>query len=323
MKEILVTGANGYIGARLSNFLSQSGYEVTAHCFPNIPNDEKWKNSIKHFIVGDIRDESVIEEMALCNIDTLIHLISLDHNQSNLLPFNDVLSINVNPTGNLLKKFIEKGLRKFIYFSTFQVYGKSDKTLISEDDKPSPLNVYGLTHLLSEQICNYFHSQSKIDCVSVRISNSYGSPVFMDNNCWWLVINELCKEAFISQKIQLKSDGSPLRDFIHYSDLCRAIKILIDKDKKDENNIYNIASGHTLSILEIANKVRDIYKVLYKKELNIFSPDGNTINYTSSNINRMHFIIDNSKLKDLGFAPSVKLEDGIKDLFYFFENNYD
>jgi len=165
MNEVLITGANGYIGARLSKFLSENGYAVTALCFPSAPKDEKWSKSLNRVIVGDIRNESVIEEIASCNIDTVIHLISLDHNQCSKFSFNDVLSVNVSPTANLLEKLSKKSLKKFIYFSTFQVYGSVEHTLITEDYKTLPLNVYGLTHLLSEKICNYYNSTSEIDCI--------------------------------------------------------------------------------------------------------------------------------------------------------------
>ena len=89
------------------------------------------------------------------------------------------------------------------------------------------LNIYGLTHFLSEDICSYYNVNTETDCINVRLSNSYGSPVFMENNCWWLVINDLCKTAFSKDEIKLLSDGSPQRDFIQSSDICRAIEILI------------------------------------------------------------------------------------------------
>ena len=67
----------------------------------------------------------------------------------------------------------------------------------------NPINAYGLTHLLSENICNYYNAKRETDCINVRLSNSYGSPVFNENMCWWLVVNDLCKSAFLKNKIDL------------------------------------------------------------------------------------------------------------------------
>ena len=157
---------------------------------------------MKEVIVGDIRDENVISSLAKKSFDVVIHLVSLDHHKSEDNP-NYVSSINVLPTWNLLNSFTKTGLDKFIYFSTIHVYGKLPRETINEDYPSNPINAYGLTHLLSENICNYYNNKTNTECINVRLSNSYGSPVFKENNCWWLVINNLCKTAFKEKNIKL------------------------------------------------------------------------------------------------------------------------
>ena len=204
-------------------------------------------------IEGDIRDEEKINNLVTKNFDIVIHLISLDHFKSEgNLKF--VSSINILPVWDVLEKFTKNGLPKFIYFSTTQVYGKLKNLTINEDCNPNPLNAYGLTHLLSENICNYYNETSNTECINIRLSNSYGSPIFDDTNCWWLVINDLCKNAIENNQIKLLSDGSPLRDFIHGDDVALAVDLLIEADTKCESNIFHISSGRTLSILELAEK---------------------------------------------------------------------
>ena len=92
---------------------------------------------------------------------------------------------------------------------------------------------------MSEEIVNYYHLKTKTKCINVRLSNGYGSPVFKENNCWWLVINDLCKTAFTKNQIKLLSDGSPQRDFIHLSDICRAMEMLIETEDSIDENIFN------------------------------------------------------------------------------------
>jgi len=235
LNKVLITGACGYLGARLCKHLAKNGYRVTAFDSYDPSAHSQWVLLMDEVVVGDIRDESTISDLADRNFDVVIHLISLDHHKSESSP-NIVSSINVMPTWNLLNKFTQNGLGKFIYFSTIHVYGKLPRETINEDYPSNPINAYGLTHLLSENICNYYNNKTNTECINVRLSNSYGSPVFKENNCWWLVINDLCKTAIEKNEIRLKSDGSPQRDFIHGNDVARAIQTLIetneDLDKK-------------------------------------------------------------------------------------------
>ena len=132
--------------------------------------------------------------------DILIHLISLDHHDSEKNP-NYVSKINVQPTWNLLESCSVRGLKKFIYFSTIHIYGESNNKTISENQNVLPLNVYGLTHALSEEICNYYNRKSKTECINIRLSNSYGEPVFFDSKCWSLIVNDLTRTAYEKRKL--------------------------------------------------------------------------------------------------------------------------
>ena len=269
-------------------------------------------------VVGDIRDESTISDLADRNFDVVVHLISLDHNKSESSP-NLVSSINVMPTWNLLNKFTQNGLGKFIYFSTIHVYGKLPRETINEDYPPNPLNAYGLTHLLSENICNYYNNKTDTECINIRLSNSYGSPIFNENNCWWLVINDLCKTAIENNEIRVKSDGSPQRDFIHGDDVAGAIEVLIKSKKNNGNNIFHIASGETLTILELAYKVKTVFSQRYKKDIKIILPDNLISEYpdpdSSKDIDR--YVISANRLKDLGFKQELELELGIDKIFNY------
>ena len=85
---------------------------------------------------------------------------------------------------------------------------KIPNEIITEDNSPAPLNIYGLTHFLSEDICSYYNVNTETKCINVRLSNSYGSPVFNENSCWWLVVNDLCKSAFLKNKILTNNNAN-------------------------------------------------------------------------------------------------------------------
>jgi UDP-glucose 4-epimerase len=318
LNKVLITGACGYLGARLCKHLAKEGYRVTAFDNYDPSAHSQWVSLMDKVVVGDIRDESTISDLANRNFDVVVHLISLDHFKSEENP-NFVSSINVLPTWNLLDKLTQNGLDKFIYFSTIHVYGKLPRETINEDYPPNPLNAYGLTHLLSENICNYYNNQTDTECINIRLSNSYGSPVFNENNCWWLVINDLCKTAIENNEIRLKSDGSPQRDFIHGDDVAGAIEVLIKSKKNNGNNIFHIASGETLTILELAYKVKTVFAQRYKKNIKIILPDNSISEYpapdSSKDIDR--YVISTNRLKNLGFKQGLDLEFGIDEIFNY------
>jgi len=322
LSKILVIGASGYIGSRLSYFLSKNGHEVTALCFPNIPDHSEWVSSMQEVIVGDITSETTINEITDKPFDTAIHLVSLDHHDSNKKP-EFVNSINVMPVWNLLESFKQKHtLEKFIYFSTVQIYGKLPSGVIDESLKPNPLNPYGLTHLMAEEICNMFNANSDMSCINLRLSNSYGSPMFGDANCWWLVINDMCKTAFKKKQITILSDGSPQRDFIHSSDICFAIENLINSSNNVATpNTFNLASGNTLTIFELATLVREVFKTRYGIDIPVVLPENVSITAAKSASSAKKLHIDPSLLVSLGFSIRTPLEQGINELFEYFESN--
>ena len=319
MKKILIAGACGYIGARLSKYLAERGFLVTAFDSFEPLTQHPWYGLMDEFIKGDIREEKVLKNLSTRQFDAAINLISLDHNQSEQNP-PFVASINVLPTWNLLENMIPSGLDLFIYFSTQQVLGKLPNETIDESFLPNPSNKYGLTHLLSEQIVNYYNKISDTKCINVRLSNGYGSPVFEENNCWWLVINDLCKTAFNKHKIVLTSNGSPQRDFIHISDICKAIEVLLNGDDKFVKNTFHLTSGKTLTILELAHEVKKVYTKIFKKEVPIYLPD-NTISESLKEMpldGKFHLV--NNRMKNIGFQPEMNLENGIIEIFDYLES---
>ena len=319
MKKILIVGAFGYIGARLSLFLAKKGFSVIAFGKTPPPKDHFWYNNIDDVIIGDIRDESILNQILSKKYDVVINLISLDHKNSEISPIDATLT-NVIPTWNLLDRLVSNNLDLFIYFSTRHVLGTVNDGRIDESYNPKPNSKYGLTHLMSEKVVDYYHNKSKVVCINLRVSNGYGSPVFNNNNCWSLVVNDICKSAYEKKKITLLSDGSPKCDFIHISDICKAVEILIKKNNYLSENLFNLCSNGLITISDLATLVQKIYFEKYEKEIPIIYQNKLLEKKNSFENNINDFVFDNKKLKNLGFEPSTSLKDGIYELFEFLES---
>ena len=315
--RVVITGGNGYIGSRLSLFLTQQGHQVTAVCFPEIPKKKGWTDLIHKCIVVDLRNQESIKIISQIEAEVMIHLVSLDHYDSEKAP-NLVSQVNIQPTWNLLNECTSKGLKKFIYFSTIHVYGKNLYDLIVEKQRPTPFNAYGLTHYLCEEICNYYNRKTETECINVRLSNSYGEPIFSDANCWDLIVNDLTRSAFNNQKIILKSDGSAIRDFIHFSNVCEGIDKLIFSSDTDNNNTIHFSSSKSVSMLDVAIKVRKVYLKRYKQEIPIYINgdeqwDGKRSAEAPVNT------ISNSLARSLSIEFNKELSSGIEDLLIYLE----
>ena len=198
-----------------------------------------------------------------------------------------------------------------------QVYGNYSKmNLISEKKNKKNNNVYALTHSMCEDILSNLSYHENFSPISLRLSNGYGFPELSSCDCWWLVINDFCSNAIRNSEIRLNSDGSPLRDFIHISDISIAVEKILNSDKKLPLEM-NLASGKTLSMLEIAHLVQkesvkqknfpSIYiknKKIEKREL---------LKRLKVIKGRSCFKISNKQMKNLNIFPKTDIHKGIAD----------
>lgn len=318
-QNILITGANGYLGSHISELLSHSGHNIYALCLEVFEEQKHWETLGIKTIQGDITKPSCLDELDNYSFDTIIHMVSLNHFDSEKNT-ELALKVNVLPTWNLLKQFSAKGLKKFIYFSTQQVYGRIPAEVIDELFQPSPVNSYGLTHLQSEQIVNLYKQTTGVDAINIRLSNSYGAPVFKQNSCWWLVVNDLCKSAYENKKIKLLSDGSPQRDFIHVQDVANAVKVLVENNDLS-TNLFHLSSGKTYSILELAVFVKQVFKERYNEDIPIVYSQNKVFETKGTTNNNAKFTIDNSQIKNSGLSLQIDLYKGIDGLFNYLESN--
>lgn len=316
-QSILIAGANGYLGSHITELLHKSGHRVYALCLDWFEEMELWEKAGIKIIRGDITQQACFRLLEEYTFETIIHLVSLNHFDSEKDP-ELALKVNVLPTWNFLKTFADKGLKKFIYFSTQQVYGRIPAVEVDESYPPNPVNSYGLTHLQSEQIVNFYNTTTDIESINVRLSNSFGAPVFEQNSCWWLVVNDLCKTAWEEKKIKLLSDGSPQRDFIHVSDVAGAVKVLVESNTL-KSNLFNISSGHTYTILELAFMIQEIYNERYNTAIPIINAKGGA--FKTDQKSKPKYTIQNSAITKAGLNIKTNISEGINSLFDYLEKH--
>jgi UDP-glucose 4-epimerase len=229
---------------------------------------------------------------------------------------------NILPTWNLLKHFSKQGIKKFIYLSTIHIYGNELNGVITENSPVLPASPYGLTHLISEEVINMIAREGDFECYNIRFSNGFGAPQFIKNNCWGIVINNLCLSVWETQRLVLKSDGTPIRDFMNITDLLIGIKQILSNSKNKRNSkTINFSSNNSISMLEAAFIIKNVYENKYNKEANIFINENQPVlSFKTSKSKK--YLIDNSIFLDLmGENVLHDLEYGINEIFNFLDNS--
>jgi UDP-glucose 4-epimerase len=180
------------------------------------------------------------------------------------------LEVNTKGTYRLLDLAHKTGIKNFIYFSTFHVYGDILESVITEETPTRPFHPYAITHRAAEDFVNYFKHYYGMKTLIFRLSNGYGYPMHKEVNRWTLVFNELCKQTITEGKILLRSPGRQYRDFISLHDVARAIHHFIFNIPDGwRDGLYNLGGNCSMSILEVAQKISDVYRSKYKNEIKI------------------------------------------------------
>jgi len=275
--NILITGGLGYVGGRVANYIKKK--EPRTHILLTTRNrNRKLSQWTEKF---SILEMDILDELSISNclkgkdIDIIIHLAALNEIDSMKDP-KLALEVNTKGTYRLLNLAYKNGIKNFIYFSTFHVYGDVLESVITEETPTRPFHPYAISHRAAEDFVNYFKHYCGMKTLIFRLSNGYGYPMHKEVNRWTLVFNDLCKQAATEGKILLRSSGKQCRDFISLHDVARAVHnfIFITPDKWGDG-LYNLGGNCSMSILEAAQKISDIYRSKYKKEIKIKTKQDN------------------------------------------------
>jgi len=267
--NILITGGLGYIGGRIASYLKEKNLD--SHIFLTTRDKDRelpsWTEKFKVLQMNLLNDDSIANCLEDRDIDVIIHLAAFNEIDSMKDP---ALALEANTIGTyrLLSIANEKKIDRFVYFSTFHVYGETSSLVVTEDTPTRPFHPYAITHRAAEDFVIFFNRYVKMKILIFRLSNGYGYPMDIEIKRWTLVFNDLCRQAVTSGKIVLKSSGKQCRDFISLDDVTRAVyHFLFVVPDKWGDGLYNLGGNCTMSILKVAEKISDVYKTKYKKEI--------------------------------------------------------
>jgi len=262
--HIFVTGGAGYIGSICSEELIDAGNKVTI--FDNLTEGHRAAVDPRAvFIKGDLANrEEIFQAMAKAKPDAIMHFAANALVGESMTNPSKYFRNNVGAGINLLDAMIEAGVKKFIFSSTCATYGTPEKIPMDERLPQKPINPYGHSKLMFEQILNWYDKIHGLVYVNLRYFNAAGASEKFgeDHRIETHLIPNILKVA-LDQKETAEiygenyatPDGTCIRDFIHIRDLAAAHMLALGRETSVS---YNLGSGEGFSVRQVIDIARKV-----------------------------------------------------------------
>jgi UDP-glucose 4-epimerase len=256
---LLVTGAAGFIGSTLCERLLRDGFRVRAiDCFTDYYDTaikrrnlaEARKHDRFEFVEGDLAAVDVralLEDVRCC-----FHLAAQAGVRASWgSDFEIYIRCNIEATQKLLEAARALQLPRLVYSSSSSVYGNARQMPMGEGAKPSPVSPYGVTKLSAEQLCDLYHYNYGLSCVSLRYFTVYGPRQRPD-----MAFHKFIRAGLEGRPIEIYGDGTQTRDFTYIDDAVEANVAAMRYEKP--HGVFNVGGGanvtlrHVIAVIESA-----------------------------------------------------------------------
>ena len=298
----LVTGAAGFIGSNLTDYLLDKGHQVICVDNESADNEKFHWNGETINVQGDITDYKFMKNV-FNKVDYVFHLAA----ESRLQPAikNPIAAVEKNCVGTtvMLQCAREAGVKRFVYSSTSSGYGNNPYP--NDETQPDDcLNPYSASKIAGEKFCKMYYNLYGLETVVLRYFNVFGqrSPT---RGQYAPVVGIFRRQRDNGEPLTIVGDGTQRRDFIHVEDVARANYLASVMPLKNmakflnhdyTGEVFNVGSGKNYSIQEIADCIS-------KDQVYIDKRDGE-MDTTLANIDKIGDVI--------GWKPEVDVIDWIK-----------
>jgi len=311
MVNVLVTGGAGFIG---SNFVRHAiathtdWHVTTLDKLTYAGRLENLRDVIDHprhtFVRGDIADPAVAAPLVKAS-EIVVHFAAETHVDRSLLGAGVFITTDVFGTFVLLEAARDApALRRFVQISTDEVYGSVATGSSRETDELRPRNPYSASKAAADRLAYSYWATYNVPVVITRASNNYGPFHFPEK-----VIPLFITNAIDNLPLPLYGDGLQERDWLHVTDHCRAIDLLIDAGTSGE--VYNVGGGNHVRNIDLTKRILDVVGQPESLIQPVVDRPGHDRRYS----------LDTSKLQRLGWEPEVEFDAGLRETIAWYRQN--
>lgn len=285
--RVLVTGGSGFIGRRVVRALLAAGDDVTSvdrHSFP----DDRVRS-----VAGDLCDPAVVADAVQPGTDAIIHLAAVTSVVQSMSDPVGTYRLNVEATANLLERARELGVGSFLLASTNAVTGNVGQATITEAVPLRPLTPYGATKAAGEMLLSAYVASYGIQGAALRFSNVYGPGMESKDS----FIPRLMRAARDGTRVQVRGDGTMLRDVVHVDDVVSGILLAWHAG---HTGPLILGSGYSVSVNDMVDAARAVTGAPIPVEYVPVGPG-----------EMPAVIIDISAARSLGYQPRNDLKAGM------------
>lgn len=304
MKNVLVTGADGFIGSHLTELLVRQGYQVRALSQYNSFNNWGWLEDVDclkniEVVSGDVRDPHYCRHITK-DIDTVFHLAALIAIPYSYVAPDSYVDTNIKGTLNICQAALDNGVTRVIHTSTSEVYGTAQYVPIDEKHPLQPQSPYSASKIGADAMAMSFFNAFNLPVTVARPFNTYGP-----RQSARAVIPTIITQIASGKKEIRLGDVSPTRDFNYVADTCRGF-LELAKCEGAVGQTVNIGSNFEISVGDTLNLIKELMGSDVR-----FITDEQRIRPEKSEVFRLW--CDNSLIEQLtGFKPEFGIREGMQ-----------
>lgn len=303
ISNVLVTGADGFIGSHLTELLLAEGYHVRALSQYNSFNNWGWLEGISHprleVVTGDVRDPDFCRHICRGR-DTVFHLAALIAIPYSYVAPDSYVDTNIKGTLNMCQAARDCGVGRLLVTSTSEVYGTAMYVPIDEKHPRQPQSPYSATKIGADAIAKSFYNAFELPVTIVRPFNTYGP-----RQSARAIIPTVITQIASGKRVIEVGDLTPTRDFNYVADTAAGF-LAIARAEGVEGRELNIATGHEVTMEQTLLTIASVMGAEVEWRV-----DPRRLRPSKSEVRRL--LGDSSQLRSLtGWQPRVSLEEGLR-----------